>query len=295
MKFAVGTIPGMSEPHVFAVQGDTAVDLTSANPDLGSDLAGVIEAWNADPAALRALVGKGKQVPYADLTLAMPLAKPGKIICLGLNYAEHAKEGGYDIPDYPAMFLRVNSSVMAANAPMVIPNASITFDYEAELMVVIGKGGRHISEDNALDHVFGYTAFNDGSVREYQRKTHQWTAGKNFDQTGAIGPVVVTQDEVPTGARDLKIMTRLNGETVQNSNTSDMIFPVEKTVAILSEIMTLEAGDLIAFGTPPGVGHARRPQLWMKPGDTVEVEIEGIGICQSPLVSEDAALQAAAE
>lgn len=224
--------------------------------------------------------------PVDQITPAVPLARPGKIVCLGLNYAEHAREGGYDVPDYPAMFMRAATSMIAAEAPMVLPNASHTFDYETELMVVIGKGGRHIAEADALDHVFGYTTFNDGSIREYQRKTHQWTAGKNFDGTGAFGPVVVTQDEVPVGASGLAIQTRLNGRVLQNSNTSDMIFPVARTIAIVSEIMTLEPGDLIAFGTPPGVGHARKPQVWMKAGDTIEVEIEGIGVCRNPVVAE---------
>ena len=134
--------------------------------------------------------------------------------------------------------------------------------------------------------MFGYTTFNDGSIREFQRRTHQWTAGKNFDGTGALGPIVVTPDEVPPGAGGLRISTRLNGEVLQDSTTSDMIFTVARTIAIVSEIMTLEPGDMIAFGTPPGVGHARKPQLWMKPGDVVEVEIEGIGTCRNPIVAE---------
>jgi 2-keto-4-pentenoate hydratase/2-oxohepta-3-ene-1,7-dioic acid hydratase in catechol pathway len=214
------------------------------------------------------------------------LDRPGKIVCLGLNYAEHAREGGYDVPDYPAMFLRAATSMIAAEAPMILPKASVTFDYEAELMVIVGKGGRHIKQADALNHVFGYSVFNDGSVRDYQRKTHQWTAGKNFDGTGAVGPFVVTPDELPEGASGLRISTRLNGRVLQDSNTSDMIFPVARTIAIVSEIMTLEPGDMIAFGTPPGVGHARKPQVWMKAGDVVEVEIEGIGICRNPIQAE---------
>ena len=286
MKFVVGTTPGLRDARVFAVQGELAVDLTSADAGLGSDLTGVIDAWNADPASLHALAGKGQQHALSDITPCLPFATPGKIVCLGLNYAEHAREGGFDVPDYPALFLRLPTSIVASGAPMILPAASETYDYEAELMVVIGKGGRHISEADALDHVFGYTTFNDGSIREYQGKTHQWTAGKNFDQTGAVGPIVVTRDEVPAGARDLRIQTRLNGTIVQDSNTSDMIFPVESTIALLSEIMTLHAGDLIAFGTPPGVGLARTPPLWMRAGDTVEVEIEKIGTCRNVIAAE---------
>ena len=151
---------------------------------------------------------------------------------------------------------------------------------------MIGKGGRHISEAKALDHVFGYTIFNDVSVRDFQRKTTQWLAGKNFDGTGPLGPVVVTADALPPGASPLNIMTRVNGQTMQSSNTSDMIFSVAKCVSLLSEIMSLEPGDLIATGTPSGVAHARKPPAWMKAGDTVEIEIEGIGVLMNPVVDE---------
>ena len=267
---------------VFAIEGNEAIELALAD----GGLAGLIRA----AASGQALPQPAPNAPthaVADITPTMPVESPGKILCLGLNYAEHAREGGYDVPDYPAMFMRASSSMIPAGAPMVLPNASHMFDYETELMVIIGKGGRHISEAEALGHVFGYTTFNDGSIRDYQRKTHQWTAGKNFDGTGAVGPVVVTPDEVPAGASGLRIQTRLNGAILQDSNTSDMIFPVARTIAIVSEIMTLEPGDMIAFGTPPGVGHARKPPVWMRAGDVVEVEIEGIGICRNPVVAED--------
>ncbi len=281
MKLLTGTRAGDATPSVFNVSGDTAALLRENAGDLFAVIADI-----AAGGALPQPAAGAATVPIADITPALPVMRPGKIVCLGLNYAEHAREGGYDVPDYPAMFLRAATSMIPAEAPMILPLASHTFDYESELMVIIGKGGRHVSEANALNHVFGYTTFNDGSVREYQRKTHQWTAGKNFDGTGAIGPIVVTPDEVPAGAHGLAISTRLNGQVLQDSNTSDMIFPVARTIAIISEIMTLEPGDMIAFGTPPGVGHARKPQLWMKAGDVVEVEIEGIGICRNPIVSE---------
>ena len=281
MRLLTGTRPGEATPSVFAVEGDRATMLQTDAADLMPLIAAHVQG------SMPAAPPEGAPShPVSEITPALPVARPGKIVCLGLNYAEHAREGGYDIPDYPALFLRTASSMVPAEAPMVLPTASETFDYEAELMVIVGRGGRHISEARALHHVFGYTAFNDGSVRAYQRKTHQWTAGKNFDGTGAVGPVVVTQDELPDGASGLEIRTRLNGETVQESTTADMIFTVSRTIAILSEIMTLEPGDMIAFGTPPGVGHARRPQLWMKAGDVVEVEIEGIGICRNPIVAE---------
>ena len=154
-------------------------------------------------------------------------------------------------------------------------------------MLIIGRGGRHIYEEDALDHVFGYTVFNDGSVRDFQRKTHQWTPGKNFDQTGAIGPYVVTADSLPKGASGLKIESRVGEEILQSSNTSNMIWGVAQTIAIMSEFTTLEPGDLIALGTPPGVGHAKKPEpRWLKPGEVVEIEIEGIGICASPIMDE---------
>lgn len=282
MKLLVGTAPGDQATSLFSVSGDQATRLSVS---AGSDLMALIRRA-ADGGELPSPAADAASIPLSDIVPALPLARPGKIVCLGLNYAEHAREGGYDIPDYPAMFMRVNTSMIPAEAPMVLPTASHTFDYETELMVIIGKGGRHINEADGLDHVFGYTTFNDGSVREYQRKTHQWTAGKNFDGTGAVGPIVVTPDEVPEGASGLAIQTRLNDRVVQDSNTADMIFPVARTIAIVSEIMTLEPGDMIAFGTPPGVGHARKPQLWMKDGDVVEVGIEGIGVCRNPIVAE---------
>jgi 2-keto-4-pentenoate hydratase/2-oxohepta-3-ene-1,7-dioic acid hydratase in catechol pathway len=284
MRLLVGALGNTQS--VFAVQGEQAVNLTALMPEIGTDLASLA----ASPdllAQAKAAAASGETVPVAGITPALPIDNPGAILCMGLNYIEHIKEGGYDIPDYPAMFIRTRSSIMAAGEPMVRPTCSETLDYEAELMVIIGKGGRHISEEDALDHVFGYTVFNDGSVREYQRKTHQWTPGKNFDSTGAIGPVVVTPDELPEGAKNLKIESRVGNEILQSSNTSNMIWSVAKTIAIMSEFTTLRTGDYVALGTPPGVGHAKKPNpRWLLPNETVEIEIEGIGICASPIVDE---------
>ncbi|MGJ8546490.1 MAG: fumarylacetoacetate hydrolase family protein [Sulfitobacter sp.] len=284
MRFIVGKAGASTA--VYLAKGNEAFDITAKFPKVGADLAGLI----ADP-ALRRDVSEasdlGDAIPVADITPALPLSKPGTIICLGLNYVEHIKEGGYDIPDYPALFMRGPKSIMAAGAPLVRPTCSEKLDYEAELMLIIGKGGRHISEDDALDHVFGYTVFNDGSVRDYQRKTHQWTPGKNFDNTGAIGPFVVTPDELPEGAKGLKIESRVGDEILQSSNTGNMIWSVAQTIAIISEYTTLAPGDMIAMGTPPGVGHAKKPNpRWLKPGEVVEIEIEQIGICASPIVDE---------
>ena len=284
MKYLVGeTKDGTA---VFAVQGDEAVNLTALDANVGSDLMALI----ADPALAESLVAKmdaAGRVSVASIKPALPVANPGTIICLGLNYTDHIKEGGYEIPEYPALFMRGKNSIMAAGAPLVRPSCSDKLDYEAELMFIIGKGGRHIAEADALDHVFGYTVFNDGSVRDYQRKTHQWTPGKNFDSTGAIGPFVVTPDEVPAGAAGLKIESRVGAEILQSSNTANMIWSVAQTIATISEYTTLEPGDLIAMGTPPGVGHAKKPNpRWLVPGEVVDIEIEGIGICSNPIVDE---------
>lgn len=284
MRLLVGTIGSIQS--VFAVQGDEATNLSAALPEIGADL-GVLVSRPDLMEKAKTAGGSGETVPVSSITPALPIASPGAILCLGLNYVEHIREGGYDIPDYPAMFIRTRNSIMAAGAPMVRPTCSEQLDYEAEMMIIIGKGGRHITEENALDHVFGYTVFNDGSVRDYQRKTHQWTPGKNFDNTGAIGPFVVTPDDLPEGGKGLKIESRVGDEVLQSSNTSNMIWSVAQTIAIMSEFTTLEAGDHIALGTPPGVGHAKKPNpRWLRPGETVEIEIEGIGICSSPVVDE---------
>ncbi len=293
MRLLVGSVAG--KRGVFAVDGEKAVDLSAAIPDIGSDLTGLIADAALMKQAEKAASG-GATVDMADITPALPVTEPPTIICLGLNYTDHIKEGGYDIPDYPALFMRGRQSIMAAGEPMVRPSCSERLDYEAELMVIIGKGGRHIREDDALDHVFGYTVFNDGSVRDYQRKTHQWTPGKNFDQTGAIGPVVVTPDEVPPGASGLKIESRVGDEILQSSNTGNMIWSAASAISIISEYTTLQPGDHIALGTPPGVGHAKKPNpRWLRPGETVEVEIERIGICASPVVDESELAKQAAE
>ena len=274
-------------PALGLVEDDSVIDLAGADPSLPKDLAAQIAAGPTALAKVKAAAAKAPaKLPLASVKAALPIARPSKFICVGLNYALHAKEGGHPIPTYPSFFLRVPTSLNAAGAPVIRPKVSIQLDYECELTIVIGKGGRHIPETKALDHVFGYTLFNDVSVRDFQRKTTQWTPGKNFDATGPLGPWVVTADELPPGASGLRICTRVNGETMQDSNTSDMIFSTANIVATLSEFMTLEPGDLIATGTPSGVAHARKPPAWMKAGDTVEVEVERIGVLSNPIVDE---------
>ncbi len=284
MKLMVGKTG--TSTSVFLVNGAKALNVTRAMPEVGPDLMGLI----ANPDLMQKLRDgqvAGDTVDAAGIEPALPVAAPDKILCLGLNYTDHIKEGGYEIPDYPAIFMRTRKSIMAAGEPMVRPRCSVQLDYEAELMIVIGKGGRYISEADALDHVFGYTVFNDGSLRDYQRKTHQWTPGKNFDQTGAIGPYVITPEDLPAGASGLKIESRVGAEILQSSNTGNMIWSVAQTIATMSEFTTLEPGDLIAMGTPPGVGHAKKPKpRWLLPGETIEIEIESIGICASPIIEE---------
>ncbi|NNF24638.1 MAG: fumarylacetoacetate hydrolase family protein [Rhodobacteraceae bacterium] len=292
MRFMVGRADGAQA--VYLVKEGQGFDLTARFAGVGPDLAALIETPKLMD-EVQAATDLGPPVSTNTITPALPLARPGTIICLGLNYVDHIKEGGYEIPDYPALFMRGRKSVMPAGAPMVRPSCSEQLDYEAELMLIIGTGGRHIQEDEALAHVFGYTTFNDGSVRDYQRKTHQWTPGKNFDNTGAIGPVVVTPDELPAGAAGLKIESRVGDEVLQSSNTSNMIWSAAKIIATISEYTTLEPGDFIALGTPPGVGHARKPPRWLRPGEVVDIEIEKIGVCSSPIVDEADMPKTAAE
>lgn len=286
MRLIVGHTSGSGE-SVFAIDGEQAVNLTAVDSAFGVDLS-TLAKDSALQAQVSAALADAPRVAVADITPALPITNPGKIICLGLNYVDHIKEGGYEVPTYPALFMRWSQSLMPAGAPMVRPTCSEQLDYEVELMVIIGTGGRHIAEADALKHVFAYTIFNDGSVRDYQRKTHQWGPGKNFDNTGAVGPIAVTPDELPEGATGLAISTRVGeDEVLQSATTDDMLWSVARTISMVSEFATLESGDLLAMGTPPGVGHARKPPRWLRPGEAVHAEIEGIGVCSSPIVAEE--------
>lgn len=220
---------------------------------------------------------QSRAVPMSSLHLLPCVPRPSKILCLGVNYHDHAAEGGNKVADYPTIFFRGPSSLLAHGASIPMPSISDKLDYEAELALVIGKTARHVSEDQALAHVFAYACFNDATFRDYQRKTTQWTVGKNFDGTGGFGPWLVTADELPAGCKGLHIESRLNGQVMQSASTSDMVFHVAPTIAMMSACMTLEPGDVIVMGTPAGVGYARNPPVWMKPGDVIEIEVEGIG------------------
>jgi 2-keto-4-pentenoate hydratase/2-oxohepta-3-ene-1,7-dioic acid hydratase in catechol pathway len=277
--------------HLGLVQGDMVIDLQAADPKLPADLAEILKRTNGDLSPLAELAKKAPasaQRPLQGLTYALPVANPGKIVCLGLNYMEHVKEGRYadNVPKFPTYFLRVLSSLVPHNAPMVRPQASDTFDYEAELALVIGKRAKHLTMQNAYSVIAGWSCFNDGSVREWQKRTTQWDIGKNFDKTGGFGPFFVSADEVPAGGKGLKIECRLNGQTMQSDNTDNMMFPVAETLVDLTRAITLEPGDLIITGTPSGVGQARTPPVFMRQGDVCEIEIEGVGLLRNPIVDE---------
>ncbi|WP_439609476.1 fumarylacetoacetate hydrolase family protein [Hydrogenophaga sp.] len=288
MKFT--TYLRQGAPRLAVVDGTALIDLNDAQPQVPADLRLALKAGIDLHAASRsAVAGTAARQALAAAQLAPLVTEPGKTVCLGLNYFDHAKEGGREKPDYPWFFFRGASSLIAHNDAGVVPSVSSKFDYEAELAVVIGRTvPRHTKEADALQYVFGYSCFNDMSVRDYQKRTPQWTIGKNFDGTGGFGPVLVTADELPPGATGLKIQGRLNGQVMQDANTSDMIFNVAETIALLAEVLTLEPGDVIVMGTPAGVGQARTPPVWMKAGDSYEVEIERIGTLVNPITNERA-------
>lgn len=236
--------------------------------------------------AAASALSNGNAVDIDAVDVLPPVSRPPKIFCLGINYKDHAAEAGIELPDYPTIFSRYATSLIGHGAPIIRAKISQALDYEGELAVVIGRGGRHIPESEALDHVAGYSVFNDATLRDYQLKTTQWLVGKTFDGTGSFGPELVTPDEVPAGASGLAIETRLNGQVVQKSNTDQLIFNVAKVITLMSEAITLEAGDVFVMGTPSGVGHFHQPPLYMKPGDICEVEIAGLGLLSNGIADE---------
>ena len=263
------------------------IDLCATDPLISNNLQAIIQSQEQLD-RISAAIANSKAITgnLSNITFKIPIEKPGKIVCLGLNYADHAKEGGNARPEYPSFFMRGSSSLTAHLSPIVRPKVSDKLDYEAELAFIVGKQARHLTLENALDCVAGYSIFNDGSIRDYQRKTTQWTIGKNFDQTGAFGPYLVTPDELPSGCHGLNIQSRLNGQLMQNANTKDFLWGVAETIVLITECMTLEPGDVVITGTPAGVGYARTPPVFMKPGDICEIEIESIGILQNTIKDE---------
>ena len=264
--------------------------------DEGSGWHGLTQRDSGFPGTLPELIAQGAdllrigrslgQSPAIDLNavrLLPPVPVPPKILAVGLNYNDHLEESGLKKPDYPEIFARFATSLIAHQEPIRRPRESTALDYEAELAVVIGKPGRRIPQEQALDHVAGYSLFNDASVRDFQLRTPQWTMGKNFDGTGSFGPWLVTPDAVPPGASGLRIQGRLNGRVMQDSRTDLLIFSVATLIETISVAMSLERGDVIITGTPGGVGAARKPPVFMKAGDIFEVEIEGLGVLTNPV------------
>lgn len=286
MRFAYLLVHGQRQ--LAARRGDVYVLLQALNAAWPLEV-GALWRDSVDFQALQAAIAKAPAEAIVPLEAAhyAPMLSPGaKILCLGLNYVAHAAETSLARPDVPVVFSRYASSFVAHEQSLVLPLVSQRFDYETELAVMIGRAGRHIPQEKALEYVAGYTLLNDGTVRDYQVRTSQWTIGKNFDHSGAVGPELVTADELPPGATGLTIEGRLNGVMMQQANTSDMIFDVSSTIAYLSQAMALEPGDLIATGTPAGVGNARSPQVYLKAGDTFEVHVERVGTLRNSVRAE---------
>ena len=282
------TFTHQGQRRLGARSGDSIIDLSAADPSIPSAMKEFLEAGDSAVSRAQAVINSGTHaISATDVTIHAPIDNPEKIICIGLNYADHAAESGMPIPDEPIVFSKYASSIVGPDENIVAPSASSQVDYEVELVVVIGKRGRNISEDDALDHVAGYMVGHDVSARDYQleKPGAQWMMGKTFDTFAPIGPDLVTTDDVPD-PHNLGIRCILNGETVQDSNTSQLIFGVPKLVAYLAHVFTLTPGDLIFTGTPPGVGMGREPQLWLKQGDQVICEIDGLGRLENPVISD---------
>jgi 2-keto-4-pentenoate hydratase/2-oxohepta-3-ene-1,7-dioic acid hydratase in catechol pathway len=263
-----------------AVSGDGVITLNERinQPSLAAALsAGGIETLR------KAAQGVAPDRKLADIKFLPVIPQPNKILCAGVNYRAHAAEVSRELPKQPSMFIRFTDTLVGHGGEMVRPKLSDNFDYEGELTLVIGKAGRHIPAGRALDYIAGYTIFVDGSVRDYQK--FSVTSGKNWPGTGPLGPWLVTSDEIPDPGR-LTLTTRLNGQQVQHSGTDKLIYSIPQIVSFCSDFTALSPGDIIATGTPEGVGHGRKPPLWMKPGDTLEVEITGIGILRASIVDE---------
>jgi 2-keto-4-pentenoate hydratase/2-oxohepta-3-ene-1,7-dioic acid hydratase in catechol pathway len=284
----LATIQTPFGPRAAVLDGDRFIELQGTDPSLPASLRELVEDG---PDALKAVAqaircDKLALYPAAEAKLLPPIVDPPKIVCLGLNYADHAREGGVPIPKDPVLFSKYATALIAHEDAIVLPRVSHEVDYEAELVVVVGKGGRNIRPEDGMNHVAGYTVGHDVSARDWQLKKDgkQWMVGKTFDTFAPTGPYLVTADEIPD-PHTLAISLRLNGETMQKSNTSQMIFRIEQVLAYLSQVFTLQPGDIIFTGTPPGVGFARTPPVYLKPGDTVEVEIERVGLLRNRVVA----------
>jgi 2-keto-4-pentenoate hydratase/2-oxohepta-3-ene-1,7-dioic acid hydratase in catechol pathway len=282
----LATIVHKGKPVVAAKRDGQYIDLSIADRSLPTDVVGILKANALKKAAAAAKKATSRAVVKGAIKYLPPIPNPPKILCVGLNYVDHAAESPYEMPKAPTMFLRVATTLVAHKQPLIAPKVSEQFDYEGEMVVVIGKRGRHIPAEKALSYVAGYSIFNEGSVRDWQFRSPQWTMGKNFDGSGGFGPEIVTADELPAGGSGLQLKTRLNGEVLQNANTKDMAFDVKALIVEISTGITLEPGDVIVSGTPSGVGFARKPPVWMKNGDVCEIEIEKIGTLSNPIRAE---------
>ncbi|MEZ4667465.1 MAG: fumarylacetoacetate hydrolase family protein [Anaerolineae bacterium] len=265
---------------------ERVINFKQADPALPTDMIGFLQGGkNTHAAAQKAFANVTTSVPLAEVKLLAPIPRPGKIICIGLNYSDHAAETGQPIPQYPIVFSKYSNTVIASGDPIILPKVTKEVDYEAELGFVIGKTARYVRAENALEYIAGYMPINDVSARDYQTRISQWTMGKTFDTFAPMGPALVTSDEIPD-AGNLKISLNINGETLQDSNTNKLIFGVPQLVEALSEVMTLEPGDVVSTGTPPGVGMARNPKRYMRAGDVVSITIEGLGTLSNPVSDE---------
>src|SRR6202012_5324013 len=272
-------------PGIAADEGSGWHGLTQRDSGFPGTLPELL-ARGADLSRAARGLGQAAAIDLNAVRLLPPVPRPPKILCVGLNYDDHLAESGLKRPVYPEIFARFATSLIAHGEAIRRPPESSALDYEAELAVVIGRRGRRIQRDRALEYVAGYSLFNDATIRDFQLRTPQWTMGKNFDATGAFGPWLVTPDALPPGARGLRIQGRLNGRAMQEARTDQLIFSVPALIEMIILAMSLEPGDVIITGTPGGVGAARKPPVFMHPGDVFEVEIEGMGVLSNPVQSE---------
>jgi 2-keto-4-pentenoate hydratase/2-oxohepta-3-ene-1,7-dioic acid hydratase in catechol pathway len=277
-------------PRLGVRLGDVLVDLAVAAPELPREMKALLtlgEPGLKAASAAAANAPASAQMRFSAARLLPPVPNPDKIVCVGLNYIGHAVEiNPQQLPEYPTFFGRMATTLVAHDAPLIRPRVSAKFDYEAEVAVIIGRAGRHIAREAALAHVAGYALFNEGSVRDYQFRSAQWFLGKNFDGTGAFGPELCTCDELPPGAKGLRLTARVNGEILQEGSTADMLFDVAALIAALTEAMTIVPGDVIVTGTPSGVGFAQSPPRFLKAGDVCEIELESYGVLRNSVRDE---------
>ncbi len=284
MRFVTFETAGQAHPGL-VINGDTVIDLSSAG------FASLLELIESGPQGrlkaeqFASTAPAATRNPLSSVTLLAPIPRPRKLICVGLNYLDHAKETGSEIPKVPTIFNKFATAVIGPGANIVLPKVSKAPDFEAEFAFVIGRGGRHIAAEDWQSYVFGYTIVNDVSARDYQRATTQWLMGKTFDTFAPMGPWIVTADEI-ANPHELDIELDIDGETMQDSNTRELIFKVPDLIAFLSSVFTLEPGDIVSTGTPSGVGFARKPPRYLRPGEQVTVKVAGIGELRNPVVAE---------